>query len=76
MIRTQVYLPKELYQNINLLAEKENKAKAELIRELLIEGLRKKQDLGGTSTLLKIAHKASKGAPSDLSSKIDKYLYE
>lgn len=75
MIRTQVYLPKELYQSINLLAEKENRATAELIRELLIEGLKKKQDMGA-STLLKIAHKASKGAPVDLSSKIDEYLYE
>lgn len=75
MFRTQVYLPRDLYQNIHLLAEKENKSKAELIRELLIEGLRRKQNLG-TSTLLKIAKKATKGAPTDLSSKLDKYLYE
>lgn len=75
MIRTQIYLPKDLYQHINLMAGKKKKSTAQLIRELLEEGLKTEQDLGA-KTLLKIANKASKGAPKDLSTKIDQYLYE
>jgi predicted DNA-binding protein len=39
MIRTQVYLPKKLYQRIQLKAEQENLPAAEMVRELLEKGL-------------------------------------
>ena len=42
MIRTQVYLPKDLYQHIDLVAKREKKAKAQVIREVLDEGIKKK----------------------------------
>ncbi len=75
MIRTQVYLPKNLYQNIQLVAEKEQKPAAEIIRELLHEGVARKYRNAG-KTLLLIAKKAVKGADPKLSHKVDKYLYE
>lgn len=78
MIRTQVYLPKSLYQYIDLVARREKKYKAEVIREVLEEGVKRKQGNAGT-TLLKIAAMAKKykwKGPKDLSKNIDKYLYE
>lgn len=78
MIRTQVYLPEELYQNIKLIANKEKKAKAQVIREVLDEGIKGKQGNSGR-VLLEIAAMAKRyrwKGPKDLSRNIDKYLYE
>lgn len=78
MIRTQVYLPKQLYQTIDLVAKREKKPKAQVIRDVLEEGIKKKQGNAGDA-LLKIAAMAKKynwRGPKDLSRNIDKYLYE
>lgn len=78
MIRTQVYLPKSLYQHIDLVAKKEKKAKAQVIREVLEDGVKRKQNNSGR-VLLEIATMAKKykwKGPKDLSRNIDKYLYE
>ena len=77
MIRTQVYLTKEQMRDIKLKAKRENKREAEIIRELLTDGMkkttRKTQESTGDS-LLRLAAIGGKG-PSDLSSRIDDYLY-
>src|SRR3990167_6306378 len=36
MIRTQVYLPRDLYRDIDLIAKREKKAKAQEIRQIII----------------------------------------
>lgn len=80
MIRTQVYLPKDLYRNIDLIAKREKKAKAQVIRDTLVEGLKKgKTHKAAGHVLLEIAAMAKKHnwrGPKDLSTNIDKYLYE
>jgi len=78
MIRTQIYLPKELYQNLNLTAKKENKTKAQVIREALNEGLKKKRGnaAGALLELAQLGKKLKLKGPKDLSQNIDKYLYE
>lgn len=76
MIRTQVYLPKSLYLHIDLVAKREKKAKAEIIREALEEGLGEKtnkKSLG--EALLELAKIKAKG-PTDLSTNHDKYYEE
>ena len=77
MIRTQVYLTKEQMRDIKLKAKRDNKREAEIIRELLTDGMkkttRKTQESTGDS-LLRLAAIGGKG-PSDLSSRIDDYLY-
>lgn len=75
MIRTQIYLPKDLYRNIDIAAKRERKAKAAVIREVLEEGFAQKQGNAGKA-LLRLAKMAVKGGPPDLSANIDKYLYE
>jgi len=76
MLRTQVYLPEELDRELKLLAKKENKAVAKLIRELLHDGLvkRKRRKKNAGDTLLEIAKLVGKG-PKDLSSNLFDYLY-
>lgn len=80
MIRTQVYLPKSLYQNVRLLAKKENRPAASLVRELLEDGLKKRsKKLNAGTALLRLAALGKKlkiKGPSDLSINHDKYLYE
>ncbi len=76
MIRTQVYLTEEQARDIKLRAKREKKPEAEVIRDLVSKGLRQSA-IHGESTgasLLRLAAIGGKG-PSDLSSRIDEYLY-
>jgi hypothetical protein len=81
MIRTQVYLTKEQTQEIKLRAKRENKAEAEIVRELLDIGRHASRSTHQESTgdaLLRLASLGEKlkvKAPSDLSLRIDDYLY-
>jgi hypothetical protein len=77
MIRTQVYLTDEQARDIKLRARQEQKPEAQVIRELLEEGLnstRKKPRETTGAALLRLAAIGGKG-PADLSSKTDDYLY-
>ena len=77
MIRTMVYITEEQARNIKLKARRENKREAEVIRELLSEGMKKSASKAQESTgesLLRLAAIGGKG-PSDLSSRVDDYLY-
>lgn len=78
MIRTQVYLPKELYQTIDYVARTEKKPKAQVIREVLDEGVKKKRGNAGSALLemARLAKKLNLKGPKDLSTNHDKYLYE
>lgn len=79
MIRTQVYLPKILYHQVSLVAKKQKKAKAQVIRESLERGLRqgKTGTIGeGLQELVDLGKKLNLHGPTDLSTNHDKYLYE
>lgn len=76
MIRTQIYLPQMLYKRVKLLAKAENVPTAEVVRELLADALNKRTKGHSVGkALLGLATIGGKG-PTDLSSNIDKYLYE
>lgn len=81
MIRTQIYLTEELKRRIHLAAATERKPEAQVIREVLHDGLA--QRLPATNTgegLLGLARLGeSLGLTSDdphLSRNIDTYLYD
>lgn len=79
MIRTQVYLQKELYQEVSILARRVKKARAQVIRELLERGLRQTKigTIGeGLQELVDLGKKLNLHGPIDLSTNHDKYLYE
>ena len=77
MVRKQIYITRELEQYIHVLAQKQNKPEAEVIRELVSKGLKtappSRQESTGAS-LLRLAGIHGKG-PADLSTRTDDYLY-
>lgn len=74
MLRTQIYLPEELRQELKLLAMKEAKTTAEVIRRLLKEGLKKQKKKSTGTFLEELASMAGRG-PKDLSSNFSDYAY-
>jgi hypothetical protein len=77
MIRTQVYLTEKQARDIKLRAKREQKYEAEVIRELVSEGLKTSASQRRESTgesLLRLAGIGGKG-PADLSTRLDDYLY-
>jgi len=75
MLRTQIYLPEELGQELKLLAQKKAKPTAWVIRELLHESLERRKKKRNAGTVLKeIASLAAYG-PGDLSTNLFDYLY-
>ncbi len=75
MIRTQVYLPKSLYQTITTVAKQEKKPAAQVIRDLLTSGLAQKQRPSTIGQALLKLTNIHVHAPEDTSQKIDEYLY-
>ena len=81
MIRKHVLLPLPLDERIKLVARKDRKSEAAVIRELLESGLQTKHQHTGSvghalRGLAEIGKEAGATGPTDLSQNIDKYLYE
>lgn len=81
MLRTYLYVPHKLNEEINVTAEIQKISKAELMRNALKEGLisLKRKQAGSASVLLRIAEIGEKykpRGPRDLSAKMDDYLWE
>lgn len=76
MMRTQVYLPENLYKEVAIVAQKEKKAIAQVVQELLADGMRlKRRENGIGKAFLSLAEVKAKG-PADLSQTIDVNLYQ
>ena len=80
MIRMQVYLPQQLSQILGIIAKREQKPKAQIIREALEDGIKKKVNVNNAGrALLELAELGKKlhvKGLKDLSTNVDKYLYE
>lgn len=74
MIRTQIYLPEELYTHVKLLAQQKKQSAANIIRQLIQSGVQKKSVSIGQA-LQTIVNIKAKG-PSDLSTNHDSYYLE
>ncbi len=76
MIRHQIYLTPQLKREIQIQARKKGKSEAEVIRDVLEDGLKIKKGSrqGSDEVLFKITGIAKKG-PKDLSSNLFDYLY-
>ena len=76
MIRRQIYLPKSLYHQLQLTAQQRNQSVSEMVRELLETAL--SQQLANRrsagESLLGLSKIGGRG-PTDLSEKLDDYLY-
>jgi hypothetical protein len=76
MLRTQLYLPEDLRQEINTVARQEKKPAAEIMRELMLEGIKNRHRPTVGAAMSRLASLKVKGGPPDLSVNLDKYLYE
>ena len=79
MIRKHFLLPLPLDERIKLVARRDHKSEAEVIRELLESGLETKQEQSvgqALRGLAKLGQELGITGPTDLSQNIDKYLYE
>ncbi len=76
MVRTQIYLTKSIYQGIKALAQKEGVPASKITRRLLEQGLEKEFVKNGANKLLEMANHSMESGIKNLSSDIDKYLYE
>lgn len=74
MIRTQVYLPEELHQEITITAAQRDIPAAQLVRDLLKQGLMARKKTSVAEALLQLTQVHGKG-PKDLSTNLDDYLY-
>jgi len=76
-MRTQIYLPKEIHQELALWARRMDLPMAEVVRKILKTGLERKEEfLGEGNDLLLLARLKIKGGLKDLSQKFDYYLYQ
>lgn len=77
MIRTQIYLDKDIHKDLTVLARQEKESMAKVARDILKEGIqkRKKLDKSGKEVLRKLLSLKIKGGPTDLSTNLDYYLY-
>ena len=80
MLKTYLYIPDSLKEQINKTAQDQGKSKAEVIRQALENGINKVQNQGTASieALLKlkeIGKKHGLDEPKDSSTKIDELLW-
>ncbi|HVF69799.1 MAG TPA: hypothetical protein VNA13_04535 [Xanthomonadales bacterium] len=77
MQRTQMYLDESLRRDLISLAKREKKSMAELARDILKEGVKKKKnvDTSGMAVMLSLLEIKAKGGPRDLAKNLDHYLY-
>ena len=79
MLKTYLYIPEQLDEKISNTAKKQNKSKAEVIREAIQNGLTEAESKsGGAEVLLKLAEFAKKNkvkGPRDASINHDYYVW-
>lgn len=81
MIRTQIYLDEDLYHYIAILAKREKKPKAAVIRAMLKQGIEKEKPKTNAGDallrLIKLGEKLNLHSDDpELSTHIDDYLYK
>jgi len=81
MLKTYLYIPENLGEEISVLAQNLETSKADVIRRALKEGITqiKKQKTGSLDVLTRIAEIAKNSrakGPKDLSTNHDKYLWD
>jgi len=77
MIRTQFYLENQIHKDLQLLAKIEQKSMAEVTRDILEEGIKKRKqlDISGKKTLLALTKIGGRSDDPYLSENVDHYLY-
>lgn len=76
MIRTQIYIPEPMHQQLVQLSTARKEPVAKILREFITKGIQTSGiDTSGRSAMRAIANLKFKGGPKDLSKNLDHYLY-
>lgn len=77
MIRTQIYLPKELHRKLMHLAKDRKQPMARLVRGFIEEGLneKKSKEPTGKTVIENLLYLNITGGPQNLAQNIDQHLY-
>ena len=80
MLRINIYVPEDLNKRLAFVARKRRKAKAEVIREVLVQGLELEEKSAlklGLSELVRLAEQipVKRGVPNDVSVNHDYYAW-
>jgi predicted transcriptional regulator len=78
MIRKQIYIPKDLDQQLAVAAKQASKSETQIIREALAERFSQRSTMTTGEALLglaKLGEKLGISGPTDLSERHDDYLY-
>lgn len=76
MIRTQIYIPDDLHRSAKAVARRGEEHLAELLRRLIDTGIREELKKLKPKTLVSLTKLNITGGPKDLSSNMDKYIYQ
>ena len=76
MIRTQIYIPDELHQTAKLLAKSKAESLAKLLRRFIAKGVQDEKKKIKQKPLTSLTKLNITEGPKDLSSNMDKYLYQ
>lgn len=76
MIRTQIYIPDELHHTAKHIARQKKESLANLLRRFITKGVKEEKANLKSKPLSSLAILNITEGPKDLSSKMDKYLYE
>lgn len=74
MIRTQIYLPEQVYKNLNKIKLQRKVSVATIIREAIEKHLESEHS-SMTPALLELSKLNITGGPRDISSNMNEYLY-
>ena len=72
-----MYLEEQIHKDLTVLAKQEKKSMADVTREILKEGIKKRKatETSGKQVLQKLLNMRVTGGPPDLSLNHDSYLY-
>lgn len=76
MFRTQIYIPETVHHEAKTLAHRREETLAELLRRIIIAGLKEEKKKTKPKTLDAVTRLKITGGPKDISEKMDRYLYE
>lgn len=76
MIRTQIYIPDELHQAAKTIAKKHKTPLAQVLRGFIFAGVKEEKRKLKSKPLASLAKLNITEGPRDLSSNMDKYLYQ
>lgn len=76
MIRTQIYIPDELHQAAKTIAKRKKAPLAHILRSFIFAGVKEEKRKLKSKPLSRLAKLGITEGPHDLSSNMDKYLYQ